>query len=45
MSDWQDRATVTEHVRRVRVKLAAAGCASDLIETVRGYGYRIPLDT
>ena len=45
MSQWQDRATVTEHVRRVRVKLATAGCASDLIETVRGYGYRIPLDT
>ena len=45
MSQWQDRATVTEHVRRVRVKLATAGCASDLIETVRGYGYRIPQDT
>ena len=45
MSEWQDQATVTEHVRRVRVKLAAMGGASDLIETVRGYGYRIPLDT
>lgn len=44
MSQWQDPATVTEHVRRVRVKLSTAGCAPDLIETVRGYGYRIPLD-
>lgn len=43
MSEWQDRATVTEHVRRVRIKLAAAGCHCDLIETVRGYGYRIAL--
>ena len=43
MSEWQDEATVTEHVRRARVKLAAAGCTSNPIDTVRGYGYRIAL--
>jgi two-component system phosphate regulon response regulator PhoB len=32
---WQDPATVTEHVRRLRHKLGA-----DRIETVRGAGYR-----
>jgi DNA-binding response OmpR family regulator len=38
-SAWQQSATVTEHVRRVRQKLVAAG-ATDCIETVRGVGYR-----
>jgi DNA-binding response OmpR family regulator len=40
-SDWQDPATVTEHIRRVRTKLAAAGASTDVIVTVRGFGYRI----
>ncbi len=40
-SDWQDPATVTEHIRRVRTKLAAAGATADVIVTVRGFGYRI----
>ncbi|HEY3833780.1 MAG TPA: response regulator transcription factor [Acidimicrobiia bacterium] len=40
-SDWQDPATVTEHIRRVRTKLAAAGATTDVIVTVRGFGYRI----
>jgi DNA-binding response OmpR family regulator len=35
---WQDPATVTEHVRRVRVKLS--GDAAESIRTVRGVGYR-----
>lgn len=38
-SAWQDAATVTEHVRRIRAKLAAVGCPSDFITTVRGFGY------
>jgi DNA-binding response OmpR family regulator len=37
---WQDPETVTEHVRRVRTKLAAAGLDHDPISTIRGYGYR-----
>lgn len=44
MSDWQDDATVTEHVRRVRAKLGAAGCPSDFIRTVRGFGYLVAKD-
>jgi DNA-binding response OmpR family regulator len=38
-SDWQVTSTVTEHVRKVRSKLADAGTAP-LIATVRGVGYR-----
>jgi DNA-binding response OmpR family regulator len=38
-SRWQDPATVTEHVRRVRQKLDRAGFGQ-CIETVRGFGYR-----
>lgn len=34
-----DSATVSEHVRRIRMKLDAAGCAP-MIETVWGVGYR-----
>ncbi|MDO5377540.1 MAG: response regulator transcription factor [Clostridia bacterium] len=34
-----DSATVSEHVRRIRMKLDAAGCAP-VIETVWGVGYR-----
>jgi DNA-binding response OmpR family regulator len=44
MSDWQDDATVTEHVRRLRAKLGAAGCPSDFIRTVRGFGYLVASD-
>ena len=35
---WQDDATVTEHIRRLRRKLGDGG--TGLIETVRGVGYR-----
>jgi DNA-binding response OmpR family regulator len=38
--DWQDPDTVTEHVRRIRNKLADAGLAGEPIVTVRGVGYR-----
>lgn len=38
-SRWQDPATVTEHVRRVRHKLDRIGFGH-CIETVRGFGYR-----
>jgi DNA-binding response OmpR family regulator len=44
MSDWQDDATVTEHVRRLRAKLGAAGCPADFIRTVRGFGYLAAID-
>ncbi len=44
MSDWQDDATVTEHVRRLRAKLGAAGCPPDFIRTVRGFGYLVASD-
>jgi DNA-binding response OmpR family regulator len=37
---WQDPETVTEHVRRLRAKLTAAGLAEDWITTLRGFGYR-----
>lgn len=32
--------TVNTHVMRLREKLSNAGCKKNLIETVRGYGYR-----
>ncbi len=38
-SRWQDPATVTEHIRRVRHKLDRVGYGH-CIETVRGFGYR-----
>ena len=38
-SEWQDPATVTEHVRRIRNTLDTAGCDAG-IATVRGVGYR-----
>ncbi len=41
-SAWQDPATVTEHVRRVRNKLAAGGSGVRIV-TVRGVGYRLEL--
>lgn len=37
-SEWQQQSTVTEHVRRVRLKLRAGG--HDWLQTVRGVGYR-----
>lgn len=39
-SEWQDTATVSEHVHRLRRKLAVAGSTNDWIETLRGAGYR-----
>jgi two-component system, OmpR family, phosphate regulon response regulator PhoB len=39
-SDWQDPATVTEHVRRVRRKIEADPDQPRWITTVRGVGYR-----
>lgn len=39
-SQWQDSATVTEHVRRVRLKLDPDGSSPRWIVTVRGVGYR-----
>lgn len=37
--DWQTAATVTEHVRRLRIKLGERGVDAG-ITTVRGVGYR-----
>jgi DNA-binding response OmpR family regulator len=39
-SDWQDEATVTEHVRRVRHKVEPDPEHPRWITTVRGVGYR-----
>ncbi len=39
-SDWQDEATVTEHVRRVRHKIELNPDQPKWITTVRGVGYR-----
>jgi DNA-binding response OmpR family regulator len=39
-SDWQDDATVTEHVRRVRRKIEADPDQPEWITTIRGVGYR-----
>jgi len=39
--DWQSVDTVTEHVYRVRQKLAAHPDGERLIQTVRGAGYRL----
>jgi DNA-binding response OmpR family regulator len=39
-SDWQDSATVTEHVRRVRRKIEDNPDEPRWITTVRGVGYR-----
>lgn len=40
-SEWQDPATVTEHVRRLRSKLEVDPARPRLIQTVRGAGYRL----
>lgn len=37
---WQDPATVTEHVRRIRLRIEADAARPDLLRTVRGVGYR-----
>ena len=39
-SEWQDPATVTEHVRRVRRKIEADPDEPRWVQTVRGVGYR-----
>jgi two-component system phosphate regulon response regulator PhoB len=39
-SNWQDPATVTEHVRRLRLKIEADPEQPKIIRTVRGVGYR-----
>jgi DNA-binding response OmpR family regulator len=39
-SEWQDPATVTEHVRRLRLKIEAEPDRPRWIVTVRGVGYR-----
>jgi DNA-binding response OmpR family regulator len=39
-SDWQDPATVTEHVRRVRQKIEPDPLRPRWVRTVRGMGYR-----
>jgi two-component system phosphate regulon response regulator PhoB len=39
--DWQDPATVTEYVRRLRSKLGLTADDAGWISTVRGIGYRI----
>jgi DNA-binding response OmpR family regulator len=38
--DWQVPATVTEHVRRVRLKLGTDPTSPRWIHNVRGVGYR-----
>ena len=38
--EWQDPATVTEHVRRLRLKLEADPANPKWLHTVRGIGYR-----
>jgi len=39
--EWQDPATVTEHVRRLRIKLSENGKCDCSIEAERGVGYKI----
>ena len=39
-SDWQDPATVTVHIRRLRTKLEPDSAESRWLETVWGVGYR-----
>ncbi len=38
--EWQDPATVTEHVRRLRLKLEPDAASPRWLHTVRGIGYR-----
>ena len=39
-AEWQDSATVTEHVRRLRRHIEADASRPTLLQTVRGVGYR-----
>jgi DNA-binding response OmpR family regulator len=39
-SDWQNEATVTEHIRRIRTKIEVDPDRPLWIKTVRGVGYR-----
>jgi DNA-binding response OmpR family regulator len=39
-ASWQEAATVTEHVRRIRQRLGERPDDPWRIETVRGLGYR-----
>ena len=41
--EWQGRSTVTEHVRRVRLKIEPDPDSPRWITTVRGVGYRFTL--
>lgn len=43
-AQWQEAATVTEHIRRVRRKLGARPDDTWRIETVRGFGYRFTVE-
>ncbi len=40
-AQWQEVTTVSEHVYRLRRKLAAHGVTTPTITTVRGFGYRL----
>ena len=45
--DWQyvvETKTVDTHIKRLRDKLASVGLDPNVIETVRGYGYRFVKD-
>jgi diguanylate cyclase (GGDEF)-like protein/PAS domain S-box-containing protein len=44
-TEWQQAATVTEHIRRLRRKLEADPAHPQLLVTVRGAGYRLDLPT
>ena len=39
-SEWQDSATVTEHIRRLRLKIEHDPVEPEMLLTVRGAGYR-----
>jgi PAS domain S-box-containing protein len=41
--DWQQAATVTEHVRRLRTKIEREPHAPQMLKTVRSVGYRFDL--
>ncbi len=40
-TDWQQSATVTEHVRRLRMKIETDPRHPQMLKTVRGAGYRL----
>ena len=43
--EWQDPATVTEHVRRLRLKLEPDAAHPRWLHTVRGIGYRFSVES